>query len=85
MQKDETVQKDKQKPKSIIKIKQELEPQIRVGDWVLLGNLLKIESSTARMRFLRDKENAVFAMKKMIDNRNEFTESFHNKEVATTA
>ena len=47
-----------------------------LGDYVTLGQMLDVPQNTARMRYKRDNEEAVEAMKLIIDTRDTMIKSY---------
>lgn len=57
------------KVSEIQELKEKLKPKIELGDYITVGKMLNIAQSTARMRCTRNKEDAVIALKAVIDAR----------------
>lgn len=53
----------------ILEIKQVLKLNIRKGDYVILGEMMGMARTAAHKRYERNKEDAVLAMKEIVDNR----------------
>lgn len=49
---------------------------VKYGDYILLGELLGTTTDNARMRYRRQREDAVKGMELIIDNRNKLLEEF---------
>jgi hypothetical protein len=60
----------------IIKLKKKLKPRMELGDYVTLGKMFNIAQNTARARYLRSNEEAVLAMKEIIESREELINKF---------
>lgn len=60
----------------IISLRDTLEPHILHGDYITLGMMLNLSSIGARKRFKRAKRDAVNAMAKLIDTRNELIKKY---------
>lgn len=57
------------KSESIVRIKEHIQPKIQKGDFVIVGRMLGISQDSARMRYRRNKEAVVLAMKELIEMR----------------
>ncbi|OBX17508.1 MULTISPECIES: hypothetical protein [Bizionia] len=64
------------KAAEILDIKNLIKRNIVKGDYITLGKMLDCEHSTARMRFNRDNEEAVLAMKEIVDNRSQLIQKY---------
>lgn len=64
----------------VVRIKEQIKPNILKGDFVTLGKMMGLEPDTARQRFNRDKEDAVLAMQTLLENRNEFIEEYQKNQ-----
>lgn len=62
------------------KLKLEIAPKIRTGDYITLGEILKVPQNTARMRFKRDDKEAIEVMSQIIESRENLIQSYENKE-----
>lgn len=53
----------------IVRLQAQITPQIEKGDYVVLSKMLDLAQNTARMRYYRGKQEAVLAMKKIVESR----------------
>jgi len=60
----------------IIRLKQKLKARMELGDYVTLGKMFGIAQNTARARYLRDNEEAVLAIKEIIESREALINKF---------
>jgi len=60
----------------IINLKQELKPKMELGDYITLGKMFGVAQNTARARYLRNNEEAVLAMKEIIEAREALINKF---------
>jgi len=65
----------------IIKLKQELKPKMELGDYITLGKILVLAQNTARQRYLRNNEEAVLAMKEIIESREALINKFKKDQL----
>ncbi|WP_435138830.1 hypothetical protein [Formosa sp. A9] len=72
------------KEEEILELKAQLNSKIVKGDYIVLGQLLDLDSHAARMRFKRGKEDAVTGMKEIVENREALIESFKSKQLVRT-
>ncbi|MBK5213592.1 MAG: hypothetical protein JJE55_08040 [Flavobacteriaceae bacterium] len=56
-------------------LKQIIDPKIEKGDYITLGKMLNVPQGTARMQYHRDSEEAVTAMKKIVEAREDLITS----------
>lgn len=62
---------------SVRKNEQDFEKKIQYGDYITLAKLIKATTpDSARMRFKRKDAEAIEAMKKIVENRENFIENF---------
>ncbi len=64
---------------SIVRLKEHIKPNIQKGDFVIVGKMLGISQDNARMRFQRNKEVAVLAMKELIETRENLIHKYRSK------
>jgi len=64
------------KTEEILSLKKELSRKMELGDYVTLGKILGLAQQTARMRYLRHNEEAVLAMKEIIESREALINKF---------
>lgn len=57
-------------------LKAELKPKMKLGDYVTLAEMLGVAQNTAAMRYRRDNEEAVLAMKQIIESRESLINKF---------
>jgi len=60
----------------ILALKEELKPRMELGDYVTLSKMLGIAQNTAAMRYRRHNEEAVLAMKEIIESREALINKF---------
>lgn len=58
------------------KLKKEITPKVKKGDYTLLSEMLGIPQETARKRFHRENPEAVEAMSKIIEAREQLIKSY---------
>ncbi len=56
----------------IERLKAQIQPKIMKGDYITLGLIMGRPQNTARMRFRRGHKDAVLAMQKIVNNREQF-------------
>lgn len=59
---------------------EEIREKMQVGDWTTLGKALKCLPDAARKRFDREKPEAIEAMTKIIEARENVIENLQNKD-----
>ena len=59
-------------------LKSEIDPKIKTGDYITLGQILDVAPDTARMRYHRDNEEAILSMQKIITARESLIQSVKN-------
>lgn len=60
-------------------LKKKIDQKIEKGDFVTLGKMLKVDTNAARMRYHRQDSEAVIAMEKIIDTREQLITSHQNQ------
>lgn len=60
----------------LVRLKEQIKPKIEKGDFVVVGKMLGISQENARMRFGRNKEQEIFAMKAVVENREKLIEGY---------
>ena len=58
------------------KLKAEIDPKVKKGDFITLGEMIGVPQNTARMRYKRDDADAILAMKKIVDTRDQLIKSY---------
>ncbi|AUS04521.1 hypothetical protein [Pseudotamlana carrageenivorans] len=72
------------KPQEILEVKTAIKHAIRRGDYVVLGKMLSKTTDAARMRYNRNKADAVLAMKKIVEDRAKTIEGYIHDSANTT-
>ena len=72
------------KASEIIDIKNLIKSNIVKGDYITLGKMLDVEHTASRMRFNRNNEEAVLAMKEIIDNRDQLIKNYKSRQMVKT-
>ena len=60
---------------------EQIKESIMYGDYITLGKILGIDTQTARMRFRRNKEDAIAGMHKIIKQREQLLNQFKQSEI----
>lgn len=71
------------KTNEIVRIKEQILPRIRKGDFITLGEMLGISQDNARMRFIRNKEDVVVALQALVLFREQLIERFKKCSCST--
>ena len=61
-------------------LKAELKAKMKLGDYVTLAEMLGVAQNTAAMRYRRDNEEAVLAMKEIIDSRENLIKKYKKED-----
>ena len=59
---------------------EQIKSKIKYGDYNVLGEMLEITVAAAKMRFMRNDEKAIEAMKNIIETRESLIENFNLKK-----
>ena len=65
----------------LVRLKEQIKPKIEKGDFVVVGKMLGISQENARMRFARNKEQEILAMKALVENRERLIEEYQKQIV----
>jgi hypothetical protein len=60
-------------------IKEELKKRMLYGDFNILSKMLRVPQSTLRARFSRNDIETLYAIKELLDNRDEFIKAYRKK------
>lgn len=55
---------------------EQIKEKIQYGDYITLGKMFNLPTSTTKSRFLREEDKAVKAMQKIIESREKLIEEF---------
>lgn len=59
-----------------LELRAKIDSMVELGDYITLGKMLGIAQNTARMRFVRNDNEAVNAMNTIVTTRNEMIENY---------
>lgn len=60
----------------LVRLKEQIKPRIEKGDFVVVGKMLSISQENARVRFGRNKEQEILAMKAVVESREKLIEEY---------